>query len=136
MVDVSPKFIDAGEGMELVILTRAEFDKLAALAAEAEEDAADMAMYDARRSDLVGGRDSVLPADVCAMMLRGDRLLKALRKWRDMTQAQLATRTGLAQGYLSDLESGRRKGAKESMDLIAKALEIDPSWLCADADAP
>jgi len=41
-------------------------------------------------------------------MLRGDRLLKALRKWRGLTQMQMAAKTGLAQGYLSDLESGRR----------------------------
>lgn len=136
MIEVNPKFIDAGDGVELVILTRAEFDRLAALASEAEEDAADAAMYDARKSELASERDGPLPAEVSAMMLRGDRLLKALRKWRGLTQMQLSERTGLAQGYLSDLESGRRTGAKETIELIAKALDVDPSWLGGDCGQP
>jgi transcriptional regulator with XRE-family HTH domain len=35
----------------------------------------------------------------------------------------------LAQGYLSDLESGRRTGTEETLKLIATHLKIDPSWL-------
>jgi transcriptional regulator with XRE-family HTH domain len=61
--------------------------------------------------------------------LRGDRLIKALRKWRGMTQLHLAFKTGLTQGYLSDLESGRRSGTKETLQLIAEKLDVDPSWL-------
>ena len=62
-------------------------------------------------------------------MLRGDSLLKALRNWRDMTQLQLAGLTNLGQGYISDLESGRRKGTSEALALIAE--EIDPAWLAS-----
>jgi transcriptional regulator with XRE-family HTH domain len=62
-------------------------------------------------------------------MLRGDSLLKALRKWRDMTQLHLAFKTNIAQGYLSDIESGRRKGTVETLTAIAKALEAPPEWL-------
>jgi transcriptional regulator with XRE-family HTH domain len=56
-------------------------------------------------------------------------LIKALRKWRGMTQVQLAHRAGLAQGYLSDLESGRRSGTKKTLQLIDEKLDVDPSWL-------
>jgi transcriptional regulator with XRE-family HTH domain len=56
-------------------------------------------------------------------------LIKALRKWRGMTQVQLSHTTRLAQGYLSDLESGRRRGTKETLQLIAEKLDVDPSWL-------
>ena len=133
MTEIKPKFIDTGTGAELVLLTRAEFDELMALASEAEEEAADVAIYDARKAALDNDPNGLLPKEVSAMMLRGDRLLKALRKWRDMTQMELAARTGLGQGYLSDLESGRRQGTVETLAVIAKALDVPPSWLIASA---
>jgi transcriptional regulator with XRE-family HTH domain len=67
-------------------------------------------------------------------MLRGDTLLKALRKWRGRSQIDLAHACGLGQGYLSDLEAGRRRGTDETLGKIAAALAIDPSWLAAKED--
>ena len=128
MVDIAPKFIKTA-GAELVLLTRAEFDKLIAIAEEAEENAADIAIYDARKAELAADANSHLPRQVSAMLLRGDRLIKALRKWKGMTQTELVFKTGLAQGYLSDLESGRRTGTDETLKLIAEKLGVDPSWL-------
>ena len=136
MVDISPKFINAEHGQELVVLTRAEFDHLYALAAEAEEDAADIALYDARKAEMTTGINSALPKEVSAMLLRGDRLMKAIRKWRGMTQTDLATKTRLTQGYVSDLESGRRAGTRETLVLIAKHLDVDPDWLIGESDPP
>jgi DNA-binding Xre family transcriptional regulator len=132
-MDIEPKFIKA-EGAELVILTRSEFDALMALAAEAEEDADDLAKYDARKAEMANGKASHLPAEVSALLLRGDSLLKSLRKWRKLTQVELAQRTGMAQGYLSDLESGRRAGTRETLNLIAEKLEVDPAWLAPNAE--
>ena len=128
MVTIEPKYIET-EGAELVLLTRAEFDHLMAIAEEAEENAADIALYVARKAEIAAETHSILPQEVSAMLLRGDRLLKALRKWRGMTQVDLALKAGLAQGYLSDLESGRRTGTDETLKLLAEKLEIDPSWL-------
>jgi DNA-binding XRE family transcriptional regulator len=133
MTEIKPKFIDTGTGAELVLLTRAEFDELMALASEAEEEAADVAIYDARKAALDNDLNGLLPEEVSAMLLHGDRLLKALRKWRHMTQTELAAMTGLGQGYLSDLESGRRQGTVETLAAIAKALDVPPSWLIASA---
>lgn len=45
-----------------------------------------------------------------------------------MTQTRLAEATGLAQGYISDLERGRRQGTPETLTRIAKALDIPPKW--------
>jgi transcriptional regulator with XRE-family HTH domain len=94
-----------------------------------KEDASDVAIYDDRMADLAAGRDAIVPQEVSDAMMRGASLLKALRKWRGLTQIDLAARTGLGQGYISDLESKRRRGTKETLELIAKALEIEPSWL-------
>ena len=128
MVNIAPKFIEA-DGAELVLLTRAEFDRLIAIAEEAEEDAVDIAKYDARKAEIAADENSRLPKEVSVMLLRGVRLIKALRKWRGMTQLHLAHKTGLAQGYISDLESGRRTGTEETLKLIAEKLDVDPSWL-------
>jgi transcriptional regulator with XRE-family HTH domain len=62
--------------------------------------------------------------------------MKAIRKWRGMTQTDLATKTRLTQGYVSDLESGRRAGTRETLVLIAKHLDVDPDWLVGESDLP
>jgi hypothetical protein len=103
MVEIKPKFIDTGVGGEIVILTRAEYDELVARAEDAEEEAELSAIYDARMADLLKRPDALLPAEVSAFLMAGDRLLRALRRWRKMTQGELAKRAGLAQGYVSDL---------------------------------
>ena len=38
-------------------------------------------------------------------------------------------KTGIAQGYLSDLESGRRTGTPETMAKLAQALNVPAEWL-------
>jgi hypothetical protein len=57
-------------------------------ASEAEEDAADIATYDACKAALDAGLDEALPAEVSASILRGDSLLKALRKWKGLRRAR------------------------------------------------
>ena len=116
-------------GEELVLLSRVEYDRLAALATEAEEDATDVAAYDAAMAAIAAGRDGPLPAEVTALLLRSASLITAVRKWRGMKQTELAERAGLSESYLSDLESGRRKGAPDSLEAIAKALDVPANWL-------
>ena len=112
-----------------MLLSRAEYDRLTALAAEADEDAADVAAYDAAMAEIACGRDGALPGEVSALLLHGASLVTAIRKWRGMKQTELAKRAGLSQGYLSDLESGRRKGAAETLHAITKALDVPRDWL-------
>jgi DNA-binding XRE family transcriptional regulator len=126
---MKPQTITTPAGDELVVLPRAEYDALLAAAVGREEDSDDVAIYDARKAELARGVDARLPPEVSAAMLRGDSLLKALRKWRDVTQLHLAFKTGIAQGYLSDIESGRRKGTDETLTAIAKALDVPAEWL-------
>lgn len=126
---IRPQIITTPNGEELVVLPRTDYEALIEAAAEAEEDAADVAIYDARKADLEAGHTSVLPPEVSAALLRGETLLKALRKWRGKSQTELAAATGLGQGYLSDLEAGRRRGTQETLAKIATALEINLKWL-------
>jgi len=123
------QIITTPKGEELVIIPRAEYDALLAGAIDSAEDAADVALANERLADIAAGRDALLPAQISTLMLSGNSLLRALRKWRGVTQARLSTATGLAQGYISDLESGRKTGTAETMRTIAKGLDIDPVWL-------
>jgi DNA-binding XRE family transcriptional regulator len=124
-----PQTITTPNGEELVVLPRGDYDALVRAAEEAREDAADAAVFDARMAELQAGRDARLPPEVSASMLRGFTLVKALRKWRGLKQRELARRSGIAQGFLSDIESGRRVGSRETLEKIAAALEAPLAWL-------
>jgi len=52
-----------------------------------------------------------------------------LRKWRGLTQVQLAEHAGVSQGFLSDLEGRRRKASAETLQALAKALDVPEAWL-------
>lgn len=90
----------------------------------------DAALFDERMAELKDGRDVVLPAEVSRLVLKGATLLRALRKWRGVTQVQLAEMTGLAQSYLSELEAQEgKKGTAEAWAKIAQALDVPADWL-------
>jgi hypothetical protein len=123
-----PQIIRTPEGEELVVLPRADYEALIERADRESEDADDVAIYDARKSELAAG-GVVLPPEVSAAVLRGDSRLKAVRNWRGETQLRLTFKTGIAQGYLSDLENGRRKGTSDTIAKLAQALNVPAEWL-------
>jgi len=124
----APQIIRTPSGEELVVLTRAEYEALLVTSGLDDEDAEDMALYDARKAELAG-ENAILPAPISAAILRGESRLKAIRNWRDITQLQLNFKTGISQGYLSDLESGRRMGTSETIEKLARALDVPITWL-------
>jgi len=124
----APQIIRSPSGEELVVLPRAEYEALLERADLDAENADDIAIYDARKAELAAGA-AILPPEVSAALLRGDTRLKAIRKWRDETQLHLEAITGIGQGYLSDLESGRRAGTPETIAKLAEALNVPAEWL-------
>lgn len=121
------QFIKTPSGDEMVILPRAEFDALVRAVEEAEEDAADIAAYDAAKADIAGSER--LPFEVSRHILKGVGLLKALRLWRKLSQMELANAIGTSQGFLSDLENGRRRMTRNVARKLAAALDVPESWL-------
>ena len=122
-----PQFIRTPSGDEMVIIPRAEYEAL--IAAAQDEDQDDVAIYDARKAELAASRNGLLPQPVSQAMLKGDTLLRALRRWRDITQSDLAAKADVGQGYISDLESGRRMGAPETLRRLAQVLDVPAEWL-------
>src|SRR5271157_1618215 len=125
---IAPQIIRTTSGEELVVLPRAEYEALLERADHEAEDADDVAIYDARKAELAAG-GVVLPLEVSAAILRGESRLKAIRNWRNQTQLHLNLKTGIGQGYLSDLESGRRTGTPETIAKLAQALDVPVEWL-------
>lgn len=116
-------------GERLVVLAEADYEELLQLAneSEAEEDAELIAIANARMADPKGS--ARLPAEVSRLMLAGASTLKALRQWRDVGQVKLASDIGTSQGFISDLENGRRAMTEEVRTRIAKALDVPAAWL-------
>lgn len=129
------QFITTPNGEELAILSRADYEALVAAASDAEEDAADAAMYDACKAAMASDPNGILPAEVSALLLRGERLATAIRKWRGLTQQEVAAMLGMAQGTLSDIENGRHRTAANTVRALAKIYETPAEWLM-DAIGP
>jgi len=51
--------------------------------------------------------------------------LKNIRKAMGLTQEEVALRSGLTQGYINQLESGKRRFTQKSLERIAKGLNIN-----------
>ncbi len=123
----APQIIKTSTGEELVVIPKADYEALLHAAEEAAEDAADVVIYDERKAELK--TEKALPADVTMDILRGSSRLKALRNWRKLTQAELADAIGVSQGFLSDLESNRRKPSAQTSSMLANALDVPSEWI-------
>ena len=108
---------------EVAILPRKEYEALAAKAAEADEDAGTARLVARARKEIAAGAP-LIPKTIVARIASGENALRVLREWRDLTQLYLSHKTDIGQGYLSDLESGRRKGTTAALKRIAAALNV------------
>lgn len=72
-----------------------------------------------------GVANSVLPDDVLQKITLGkDSSIKIIRKYRGMTQDELATEAGISRPYLTEIETGRKEGSLRSLKAIANALNV------------
>ena len=75
------------------------------------------------RKEIAAGA-SLIPKKIVDRIANGENPLRVLREWLDMTQLELSFKTDIGQGYISDLESGRRKGTTAALKKIAGALNV------------
>ncbi|MDH6234883.1 transcriptional regulator with XRE-family HTH domain [Mesorhizobium soli] len=61
--------------------------------------------------------------------------LQRLRRERRLSQEQLAHLAGCARAYLSGAEAGRRNATLDTVEALAKVLEVDPADLLKDPAA-
>jgi len=108
---------------DVAIVPRAEYERLVAIAAETEENAGTARLVAQARKDVAEGAP-LLPLEVADALANGENPIRVLRGFRDLTQMELAGMIGITQGYLSDLESGKRKGTLELHQKTARALGV------------
>lgn len=118
------KFTKTAKG-EVAIMPRAEYEQLIERAREANEDAGTARLVARAKKKIVDGA-ALLPKNVVDRLASGENPIRVLREFRGYTQIELANADGIgiAQGYLSDLESGKRKGPLELHQKFARALGV------------
>jgi transcriptional regulator with XRE-family HTH domain len=116
------QFIRTAEGEELAVLSKREYERLTALARG--EDAGTARIVREARSAVAAGTEVLLPKAIIDRLAAGENPIRVLRDWRGETQAELAVAVGITQGYLSDLEAGKRKGPVALHQKFARVLRI------------
>ena len=107
-------------GEEMVILSRHDFDLLVA----ASDDLADIAAYDQTKARLAVGEDEMVPAKIVDDILNGQNPVRVWRLHRGQSVSELAAATRLSPAYLSQIETGKRRGQADTLKLIAAALGV------------
>ena len=77
--------------------------------------------------DLLGGpKDSTLPSDILdALAEQKESAIRIIRKFRGLTQKDLAEQAGISRPYLTEIETGKKDGSMRAMRAIASALNVD-----------
>jgi len=84
----------------------------------------DIRDFDTISAAIEHGDEELIPAKVVYAILDGENPIKVWREYRGLTQQQLANAAGISKPYLSQIETGKRKGTTEILSAIAKALEV------------
>ncbi len=118
------QFIKTPSGDELAVLPRADYERLATRAEERVEDIGTARVVDRARAAIAAGHEKPLPKQAVDRLAAGENPIRVLRETRGLTQSELALQAGMTQGYLSDLESGRRRGQANRLAHVANALHV------------
>jgi DNA-binding XRE family transcriptional regulator len=105
---------------EWAILPYEEYLKLL----EQAEMLEDIRDYDTAKAELENDEDEIIPSEVVEALLDGENPIKVWREFRGLTQQQLADAAGISKPYLSQIETGKRKGTVDILSAIAKALNV------------
>lgn len=104
------------------------YRRLLALAEDAEDIRAGNDALDELATDL----DELVPAEVAHRLLQGEEhRLRIWREHRGLTQTELGAISGVQQGYIAQIESGRKTGSIETLKKLSAALRIDIDDLVA-----
>lgn len=85
----------------------------------------DVATFDKAQAILAAGEDELVPSDVVDSLLANVNAVKVWREYRGMSQATLADAAGLSQGYIAQIENGKREGKIDAYRAIASVLEVN-----------
>jgi len=83
----------------------------------------DIQMFDATITAIADGQEELIPAEIAYALLEQNPI-KVWREYRGLTQQAVATAVGISTSYLSQLETGVRRGSTAVLQAIAAALQL------------
>ena len=116
-----PVMTKTPKGEDIVILSRKEYETLVA---SVSDDAADAEALRRSIGRVKSGEDHTLTSAEIDELLASKTPLAFYRKKHGLTQAALAQRIGIAQGFLSEIEAGFKAGDIRTLRKIADELRI------------
>ena len=102
---------------ESVILSKKNYEKLLRYKDDLEDI---QALKDYETSGEEG-----FPAEVVKRLIDGESPIRVYREYRGLTQVKLSEMVGVKQSYITQLESGKKKGTIKVLKRIATALNLD-----------
>lgn len=124
-----PQRFTAPDGTDMIVITADEYERLREIAEDSEDVTAALAI----QAGIEAGEGTV-PGEVVGFMMEdGLHPVAAWRRYRRLSQAALARRTGLSQVWISRIERGGGYGSRATRRKLADALEA-PIWALEDDD--
>ena len=117
---MSVQIIEKNGQPEWAVVPYEEYQRLVA-EAEMFQDIRD---YDEAKLALASRAEELIPSEVTYALLDGENPIRVWREHRELTQKEVAAEAGISKPYLSQLESGHRKGTTDVLTAIAKALQV------------
>jgi DNA-binding Xre family transcriptional regulator len=112
-----PQIIETPGGERMVVLPESEYQRLLGAAS-------DEALYDAAKARLAEDSERV-PAEIVEALISGQNPIRVWRRHRGLTLEQLAGEAGLSPAYLSQLETGKRRGTVPVLNRLAETLGLE-----------
>ena len=112
---------------EYAVVPREEYETLALAYDEDETD------IDTAQRVIEDPDEELVPFELAERIADGVHPVRVWREYRGMTAAELATRSGIAQSYLSNIETGRKPGSVKAMKRLADALGVSVDDLIQSA---
>jgi DNA-binding XRE family transcriptional regulator len=83
----------------------------------------DIRAYDEAKKAIDEGEE-LIPSAVTYAILDGENPIRVWREYLGLTQQELAEAAGISIPYLSQIETGKRRGTTEVLATVAKALGL------------
>ena len=106
-------------GQKMAMLPLADYERLLGLA----EDQADIAAADRAEQRRLAGEEYI-PFELVNAIINGENALRVWRKYRGLTQKQLAGSAKVRTPTISEIESGKAQGKPALWRALADALNV------------
>jgi len=120
----TPQFIQTPAGERLVVLSEQDYETLL----EQAEDHHDILAANEVRARVNAGEET-FPSSVVEALLDGTTPVRVFREHRGLRAGELAEKAGISQGYLSEIEAGKKTGSLGVLKRIAEVLGVELSDL-------